>query len=606
MFRGRIVNTETRRNMPENGGKSSKNGFAIRSARSFRGLGCGVLEVAMVRVVTFSNRFYRACRAAADVPLNRHNRPIHSTPMKEESFMATGPVLVVDFGAQYAQLIARRVREANVYSELVPHSMPVDEMLAKDPKAIILSGGPASVFEPGAPSIDRKVFEAGVPVLGICYGFQVMAYELGGKVDKAALGEYGKTVTVIDKAEGLLDGSPADQSVWMSHGVAVEAAPEGFEVLAHTEGAPVAAMQDPARKLYGVQWHPEVKHTPMGQKLIETFLHECAGLGSDWDASSIIEDQVAKIRAQVGDAQVICGLSGGVDSAVAAALVHKAVGDQLTCVFVDHGLLRKGEVEQVKHDFVAATGIKLIAVDAADDFLEALKGVSEPERKRKIIGEKFIRTFEKAQRQVIEEAGAEGREVKFLVQGTLYPDVVESGVGDGAANIKSHHNVGGLPEDLKFELVEPLRTLFKDEVRAIGTELGLPDEIVWRQPFPGPGLGIRIIGEITKERLDLLREADAIAREELTKAGLDRDIWQCPVVLLADVHSVGVQGDERTYGSPIVLRPVSSEDAMTADWSRVPYDVLATISTRITNECRQINRVVLDVTSKPPATIEWE
>ena len=520
--------------------------------------------------------------------------------------MATGPVLVVDFGAQYAQLIARRVREANVYSELVPHSMPVDEMLAKDPKAIILSGGPASVFEPGAPSIDRKVFEAGVPVLGICYGFQVMAYELGGKVDKAALGEYGKTATVIDKAEGLLDGSPADQSVWMSHGVAVEAAPEGFEVLAHTEGAPVAAMQDPARKLYGVQWHPEVKHTPMGQKLIETFLHECAGLGSDWDASSIIEDQVAKIRAQVGDAQVICGLSGGVDSAVAAALVHKAVGDQLTCVFVDHGLLRKGEVEQVKHDFVAATGIKLITVDAADDFLEALKGVSEPERKRKIIGEKFIRTFEKAQRQVIEEAGAEGKEVKFLVQGTLYPDVVESGGGDGAANIKSHHNVGGLPEDLKFELVEPLRTLFKDEVRAIGTELGLPDEIVWRQPFPGPGLGIRIIGEITKERLDLLREADAIAREELTKAGLDRDIWQCPVVLLADVHSVGVQGDERTYGSPIVLRPVSSEDAMTADWSRVPYDVLATISTRITNECRQINRVVLDVTSKPPATIEWE
>ncbi|MBW3081840.1 glutamine-hydrolyzing GMP synthase [Bifidobacterium phasiani] len=520
--------------------------------------------------------------------------------------MATGPVLVVDFGAQYAQLIARRVREANVYSELVPHSMPVDEMLAKDPKAIILSGGPASVYEPGAPSIDPKVFDAGVPVLGICYGFQVMAHELGGKVDKAALGEYGKTAAVIDDAEGLLAGSPADQSVWMSHGVAVEQAPEGFEVLAHTDGAPVAAMQDPVRRLYGVQWHPEVRHTPLGQKLIETFLHECAGLDSDWDASSIIEDQVAKIRAQVGDAQVICGLSGGVDSAVAAALVHKAVGDQLTCVFVDHGLLRKGEVEQVKHDFVAATGIRLIAVDAADDFLDALKGVTEPERKRKIIGEKFIRTFEKAQRQVIAEAGAEGKEVKFLVQGTLYPDVVESGGGDGAANIKSHHNVGGLPEDLKFELVEPLRTLFKDEVRAIGTELGLPDEIVWRQPFPGPGLGIRIIGEITRERLDVLREADAIAREELSKAGLDRDIWQCPVVLLADVHSVGVQGDERTYGSPIVLRPVSSEDAMTADWSRVPYDVLATISTRITNECRQINRVVLDVTSKPPATIEWE
>lgn len=520
--------------------------------------------------------------------------------------MATGPVLVVDFGAQYAQLIARRVREANVYSELVPHSMPVDEMLAKDPKAIILSGGPASVYEPGAPSLDKKIFEAGVPVLGICYGFQVMAHELGGTVDKAALGEYGKTDTVIDKAEGILSGSTSEQNTWMSHGVAVEKVPEGFTVLAHTEGAPVAAMQDPSRKLYGVQWHPEVKHTPLGQDLMETFLHECAGLDNDWDASSIIEDQVAKIREQVGNAQVICGLSGGVDSAVAAALVHKAVGDQLTCVFVDHGLLRKGEVEQVKHDFVEATGIKLIAVDAAEDFLEALKGVSEPERKRKIIGEKFIRTFEKAQRQVIEEAGAKGAEVKFLVQGTLYPDVVESGGGDGAANIKSHHNVGGLPEDLKFELVEPLRTLFKDEVRAIGTELGLPEEMVWRQPFPGPGLGIRIVGEITKERLDVLREADAIAREELSKAGLDRDIWQCPVVLLADVHSVGVQGDERTYGSPIVLRPVSSEDAMTADWSRVPYDVLSTISTRITNECRQINRVVLDVTSKPPATIEWE
>lgn len=520
--------------------------------------------------------------------------------------MANGPVLVVDFGAQYAQLIARRVREAGVYSELVPHSMPVDEILAKDPKAIILSGGPASVFEPGAPTIDTKVFESGVPVLGICYGFQVMAYELGGKVDKAALGEYGKTSATIDDADGILTDSPAEQTTWMSHGVAVEQAPAGFEVLAHTEGAPVAAMADESRKLYGVQWHPEVKHSPLGQKLIENFLHRCAALPNDWDASSIIEDQVKKIREKVGDAEVICGLSGGVDSAVAAALVHKAIGDQLTCVFVDHGLLRKGEVEQVKHDFVAATGIKLITVDAADDFLEALKGVSEPERKRKIIGEKFIRTFEKAQRQVLEEAGARGKEVKFLVQGTLYPDVVESGGGDGAANIKSHHNVGGLPKDIKFQLIEPLRTLFKDEVRAIGTELGLPDEIVWRQPFPGPGLGIRIIGEITKKRLDLLREADAIAREELSKAGLDRDIWQCPVVLLADVHSVGVQGDERTYGSPIVLRPVSSEDAMTADWSRVPYDVLATISTRITNECRQINRVVLDCTSKPPATIEWE
>ncbi|MFD0704889.1 glutamine-hydrolyzing GMP synthase [Alloscardovia venturai] len=520
--------------------------------------------------------------------------------------MANGPVLVVDFGAQYAQLIARRVREAHVYSEIVPNSITAAEMMEKDPQAIILSGGPASVYVDGAPMLDPDIFNLGIPMLGICYGFQVMSYQLGGVVDKAALGEYGKTEALIDNADSILAGSPETQITWMSHGVAVQKAPEGFEVLAHTEGAPVAAMANEERGLFGVQWHPEVKHTPLGQDIIENFLHKEAKLPNSWDSHSIIDEQVAKIRKQVGDAQVICGLSGGVDSAVAAALVHKAIGDQLTCVFVDHGLLRKGEVEQVKHDFVEATGIKLVTVDASDDFLTALEGVSEPERKRKIIGEKFIRTFEKATRQIVADAANAGSEIKFLVQGTLYPDVVESGGGDGAANIKSHHNVGGLPDDLKFDLIEPLRTLFKDEVRAVGTELGLPEEMVWRQPFPGPGLAIRIVGEITRERLAALREADAIAREELSKAGLDRDIWQCPVVLLADVHSVGVQGDERTYGSPIVLRPVSSEDAMTADWSRVPYDVLAQISTRITNECREINRVVLDVTSKPPATIEWE
>ncbi|KQY24378.1 GMP synthetase [Cellulomonas sp. Root485] len=515
------------------------------------------------------------------------------------------PVLVVDFGAQYAQLIARRVREANVYSEIVPHTASVADLLAKDPAAIILSGGPSSVYATGAPFVDPALFEAGVPVLGICYGFQAMAAALGGTVAQTGQREYGGTAVEVTSAGTVLSGSPASQTVWMSHGDAVHAAPEGFEVLATSSGSPVAAFEDRTRRLFGVQWHPEVKHSPLGQKALENFLYEGAGLTPDWNPGNVVAEQVEKIRAQVGSARVICGLSGGVDSSVAAALVQKAVGSQLTCVFVDHGLLRSGEAEQVEKDFVAATGVQLKVVDARMRFLRALAGHTDPETKRKIIGREFIRVFEDAAREVIEEAG-EGEDVKFLVQGTLYPDVVESGGGEGAANIKSHHNVGGLPDDLQFELVEPLRTLFKDEVRAVGLELGVPEGIVWRQPFPGPGLGIRIIGEVTAERLDILRAADVIAREELTRAGLDRDIWQCPVVLLADVRSVGVQGDGRTYGHPVVLRPVSSEDAMTADWTRLPYDVLAVISTRITNEVPEVNRVVLDVTSKPPGTIEWE
>ena len=517
----------------------------------------------------------------------------------------TGPVLVVDLGAQYAQLIARRVREAGVYSEIVPHGWSVEQMLARNPAAIILSGGPASVYEPGAPAVDPALFHAGVPVLGICYGFQTMAVALGGEVARTGVREYGGTRVDVAEAGSLLSGSGADEQVWMSHGDAVHAAPEGFRVLATSPGSPVAAFEDASRRLYGVQWHPEVKHTERGQATLENFLYRGAGLTPTWTAGNVVADQVERIRAQVGDARVICGLSGGVDSSVAAALVQRAVGDQLTCVFVDHGLLRSGEAEQVEQDFVAATGVRLVVVDARERFLAALAGVTDPETKRKVIGREFIRVFEQAARDVVAEAGERG-EVRFLVQGTLYPDVVESGGGEGAANIKSHHNVGGLPDDLAFELVEPLRALFKDEVRAVGLELGVPEPIVWRQPFPGPGLGIRIVGEVTAERLETLRAADAIAREELTRAGLDREIWQCPVVLLADVRSVGVQGDGRTYGHPVVLRPVSSEDAMTADWSRLPYDVLATISTRITNEVAEVNRVVLDVTSKPPGTIEWE
>ena len=516
------------------------------------------------------------------------------------------PVLVVDFGAQYAQLIARRVREASIYSEIVPHTMSVADMLAKNPAAIILSGGPSSVYEEGAPSIDPAIFDAGVPLLGICYGFQTMAAVLGGTVGRTGTREYGHTDASVGASSCLFAGTPADQVVWMSHGDAVQAAPEGFEVTASTSETPVAAFEDRSRKLFGLQWHPEVGHSQFGQDALKNFLYKGAALEPSWTAGSIIDEQVEAIRKQVGDAQVICALSGGVDSSVAAALVHKAVGDQLTCFFIDHGLLRAGEREQVEGDYARGMGIRVVTCDESERFLSALAGVSDPETKRKIIGREFIRSFEAAQKQVIEQIGAEGGEVKFLVQGTLYPDVVESGGGEGAANIKSHHNVGGLPDDMKFELVEPLRTLFKDEVRAVGRELGLPDYLVERQPFPGPGLGIRIIGEVTKERLDILRAADLIAREELTAAGLDSEIWQCPVVLLADVRSVGVQGDGRTYGHPIVLRPVSSEDAMTADWTRLPYDVLAKISTRITNSVAEVNRVVLDVTSKPPATIEWE
>ncbi len=529
-------------------------------------------------------------------------------PLKGPTLSDHDLVLVVDFGAQYAQLIARRVREARVYSEIVPHSMPVAEMLAREPAAIILSGGPSSVYSPGAPHVDAALFEAGVPVFGMCYGFQAMAQVLGGEVARTGVSEFGRTPVTVTSPGTLLADIPAEHRVWMSHGDSVRRAPDGFDVLAETTATPVAAFENTDRRLAGVQWHPEVLHTEHGQRVLEHFLHDIAGCRPTWTMVNIVEEQIERIREQVGETgRAICGLSGGVDSAVAAAVVQRAIGDRLTCVFVDHGLLRKGEAEQVERDFVAATGVDLHVVDAEKRFLDALEGVSDPEEKRKIIGREFIRVFEAAEADVLAKSMAvEGTKVAHLVQGTLYPDVVESGGGAGASNIKSHHNVGGLPDDIEFELIEPLRTLFKDEVRLVGEQLGLPPEIVWRHPFPGPGLAIRIIGSVNRERLDILREADAIAREELTRSGLDRDIWQFPVVLLADVRSVGVQGDGRTYGHPIVLRPVTSEDAMTADWARVPYDVLETISTRITNEVREVNRVTLDITSKPPGTIEWE
>jgi GMP synthase (glutamine-hydrolysing) len=516
--------------------------------------------------------------------------------------LESGPVLVVDFGAQYAQLIARRVRECRVYSQIVPSTMTAAEMLARRPSAIILSGGPASVYAPGAPPAPAGLLTSGVPILGICYGFQLMVRDLGGDVRPTGTGEYGATdLSTADAAGILLAGLPRQQRVWMSHGDTCAAPPPGFAVTATTAGTPVAAAEAPGQQLYGMQFHPEVLHTEHGMAMLRAFL-TAAGCQPTWTMRSVIDEQTERIAAQVGAGTAICGLSGGVDSAVAAALVQRAIGSRLTCVFVDHGLLRSGEAEQVEKDFVAATGVDLTVVDAAAGFLSALAGVADPEEKRKIIGREFIRAFERAAREI---AGASDA-ATFLVQGTLYPDVVESGGGTGTANIKSHHNVGGLPEDLAFELVEPLRDLFKDEVREVGRQLGLPDQIVWRQPFPGPGLAIRIVGEVTAERLRIVAAADSIARAELSAAGLDRRIWQCPVVLLADVRSVGVQGDGRSYGYPVVIRPVTSEDAMTADWARLPDHVLGAISTRITNEVPEVNRVVLDITSKPPATIEWE
>lgn len=506
-------------------------------------------------------------------------------------------VLVVDFGAQYAQLIARRVREAHVFSRIVPHSITAEQIKQENPVAIILSGGPKSVHVDGAPTIDAAIYDLGIPILGICYGSQLIAQQLGGTVARSGRGEYGKAKLTTHGSSVLLPEGVADgDDVWMSHFDSITQPPIGFAICVSTPDAPVALMENFDRKIFGVQYHPEVIHTPHGQELLTNFLHHIAGCRADWTMTNLIQESIETIRLQVGNGRAICGLSGGVDSAVAAALVHKAIGDQLVCVFVDTGLMRLGEGEEVVETFERTQGIELIHEKSGKEFFDALVGVTEPEEKRKIIGEKFIRIFESAKQKI--------SDANFLVQGTLYPDVIESGTGH-AAKIKSHHNVGGLPDDIDFDLVEPLRSLFKDEVRVLGSELGLPDEIVWRQPFPGPGLGVRIIGEVTPEAVDILQRADLIVRQEIRKAGLEREIWQAFAVL-ADVRSVGVMGDERTYARPVIIRAVTSEDAMTADWAKLPYELLETMSSRIINEVDGINRVVYDITSKPPGTIEWE
>ncbi len=522
-------------------------------------------------------------------------------------------IVVLDYGGQYSQLIARRVRDCGVFSELLPHHVPLEEVARRKPRGIILSGGPASVYADGAPPLDLGLLELGVPVMGICYGMQLLVHTLGGRVEQAEVGEFGRSDLRVADPGVLLKGMPREQTCWMSHRDTVYEPPPGFTALASSSGSPVAAVEDPERNIYGIQFHPEVVHTPYGEEILTRFLTEVCGCEPTWSAASIVEEQIRRIRAQVGDGKVICGLSGGVDSSVAALLVHRAIGEQLTCVFVDHGLMRKDEGEQVVQTFRDTFKVPLVAVDAESRFLEKLKGVTEPEAKRKAIGAEFIRVFEEeagklagADEDPARPASAAEEPARFLVQGTLYSDVIESGGGTGAATIKSHHNVGGLPDDLQFELVEPLRALFKDEVRAVGAELGLPERLVWRQPFPGPGLAIRVVGgEATKERLDVLREADHILQEEIRKAGLYRELWQSFCVL-PDVRTVGVQGDERTYGYVVVLRAVTSDDAMTADWARLPYDLLETIASRMINELREVNRVVLDITSKPPGTIEWE